>query len=484
MREAIMKKVQFAEAVNVDVRTVTNWEKEDGTIPSLDTIIQIASALRVSTYDVYKCFIKDPDMPFEDEDDSDEFSEPNNDNPLIAKTKTFNKDTLGLFIRFLMINTSNGGVLRCQNVSFHFSYLLLNCIDIDCEDSLFHSVVAKTTIGRESSAAMKDDNNPIMSMLRWRSVNHYFSDGCIVMDTHQNIVILNVENIHSWRISEIGYGTITFDLRVNSALFSEMETDIKDASGPALVNLSIWNYESNNQPPLHESHTRMFPVEHGKAFGAYLRAYRDRYHLSQQSLAEQLSNRSPNPHGYDKRKISKLESGKLQPSAKEFNVACAILKLPEEKLLDAYAHDYFNSTYLDDIDFSYKIGLSLSFWNVKDFQTFRSFLHDYRWAKQILGDVFGNPDICGSGSYEDTAYSHRYKEFIIYRIFDDNDNIYLYTDEGCKTIHQKTLHSIDAYNSHSNYIYEFLCKETINSEEYSYRLCFSYFMTTRSKGTK
>lgn len=48
MREAIMKKVQFAEAVNVDVRTVTNWEKEDGTIPSLDTIIQIASVLMIS----------------------------------------------------------------------------------------------------------------------------------------------------------------------------------------------------------------------------------------------------------------------------------------------------------------------------------------------------------------------------------------------------------------------------------------------------
>lgn len=45
-------KTQFADLMQVAYRTVTNWEKKDGVIPSLSTISSIAKALHVPTYTV------------------------------------------------------------------------------------------------------------------------------------------------------------------------------------------------------------------------------------------------------------------------------------------------------------------------------------------------------------------------------------------------------------------------------------------------
>ena len=50
-------KTQFADLMQVAYRTVTNWEKKDGVIPSLSTISSIAKALHVPTYTVYDCFM-------------------------------------------------------------------------------------------------------------------------------------------------------------------------------------------------------------------------------------------------------------------------------------------------------------------------------------------------------------------------------------------------------------------------------------------
>lgn len=54
-------KTQFADLMQVAYRTVTNWEKKDGVIPSLSTISSIAKALHVPTYTVYDCFMNNPD---------------------------------------------------------------------------------------------------------------------------------------------------------------------------------------------------------------------------------------------------------------------------------------------------------------------------------------------------------------------------------------------------------------------------------------
>jgi len=59
LRASVLSKKELAERMNVDIRTVTNWEKEEGTVPSLSACYDLAGILGVSTYRIYRCFMEE-----------------------------------------------------------------------------------------------------------------------------------------------------------------------------------------------------------------------------------------------------------------------------------------------------------------------------------------------------------------------------------------------------------------------------------------
>ena len=63
LRKSHISKAKLAEVLQVDVRTVTGWEQRNGIVPSLALAKEMAFLFGLETYDIYDCFINDPDNP-------------------------------------------------------------------------------------------------------------------------------------------------------------------------------------------------------------------------------------------------------------------------------------------------------------------------------------------------------------------------------------------------------------------------------------
>ena len=109
-------KTQFADLMQVAYRTVTNWEKKDGVIPSLSTISSIAKALHVPTYTVYDCFMNNPDS-----DPEENFFEFNKHD----LTDGYRKSSLpGLLFKVMnTLHLFGGGILQYEGHVFYYSHI-------------------------------------------------------------------------------------------------------------------------------------------------------------------------------------------------------------------------------------------------------------------------------------------------------------------------------------------------------------------------
>ena len=102
--------------MQVAYRTVTNWEKKDGVIPSLSTISSIAKALHVPTYTVYDCFMNNPDS-----DPEENFFEFNKHD----LTDGYRKSSLpGLLFKVMnTLHLFGGGILQYEGHVFYYSHI-------------------------------------------------------------------------------------------------------------------------------------------------------------------------------------------------------------------------------------------------------------------------------------------------------------------------------------------------------------------------
>lgn len=100
-KECRVKKTELAQKVGVDVRTITNWEKVNGTIPPLDVMDRIASALQISLFEIYSRFMYNPDKLENDVVQNSFFN--NTDHPL-ARPVHWDSDALNLFIRIFQLS--------------------------------------------------------------------------------------------------------------------------------------------------------------------------------------------------------------------------------------------------------------------------------------------------------------------------------------------------------------------------------------------
>lgn len=467
-KECRVKKTELAQKVGVDVRTITNWEKVNGTIPPLDVMDRIASALQISLFEIYSRFMYNPDKLENDVVQNSFFN--NTDQPL-ARPVPWDSDALNLFIRIFQLSLNGLGSISYQHCTFRFSHIVSSLFDSDCSDDELRSFFLQTTLGTQLDKTEKDLSFYLL-LERGKSFRGVLSDGCIMIDGHLNTIVLNLEMIKKWRLIAQSYGSIVFEIELKKAIFLEMDKEIHDKQ-VSLITLTLYDYGNEHPPKLSEPITQLYSLEKSEVFGRYLKEYRKRHELDQQQLAEQLSMYLPE---FDNKKISKWGNGEL-PSAYKFHLLCNLLNLSEEKLLDAFYYGYYDSTYLDTSDQIYTIGLSLSFIKANDFSTLSEFLQDYSWSKSVVGNVFENNDILGAITFNCIVPSLKTDDFVISRMSLKDDAIIFYNKNNSRlSLRPPLIKAIRPFSTHSNYCYEFKCTLLIDYTAYDCCMRFSYFM--------
>ena len=459
-----IKKAVLAKKIGVDVRTITNWEKTNGIVPSLDKMASIASAFQLSLFEIYSCFMSDPDVVQSDDVQDHMFI--GNEKPLV-QSEDWNLDGINLFIIIYQHSLKGLGTVNYQYCTFRFSHVISNLFDAECPDEELMSIFLQTTLGKKLKEEKNEIDPFILSLVRAKNFRGVLSDGCIIMDGHFNTIVLNLGNIYRWRMVAQSYGNVVFEIEVKKAIFPEMETDITNNQISTIL-LTFFDYGDKNPPRLAEPKTEIYALEKSKVLGRYLKEYRKRHGLDQRRLAEYLSRYSA---AVDNKRISKLENGEI-PSADVFRQLCTVLNLPEEKLLDAFYYNYFDSTDLDTTNQIYKMGLSLRFFNTTDFLSLSEFLQEYVWAKQTMhrgasGHVFFNNHVL----------SLREDRFIISEIDIKEDTIYLYNKNNKRiALKPMLIKDLRPYSSHANCCYEFRCSLIFENVEYDCILRFYYYM--------
>ena len=462
-----IKKIALAKTLGVDVRTITNWEKPNGIVPSLDKMDSIASAFQISLFEIYSCFMFNPDLV-----DSDEVQDPifvSREDPF-AKPGDWDLDGLNLFIRIYQLSLKGLGTVNYRYCTFRFSHVKSSLFDADCPDEELMSIFLQTTLGKRLKEKRKEIDPFFLSMERMKKFREVLSDGCILMDGHFNSIVLNLGNTYRWRLVAQSYGNIVFEIEVTKAIFPEMELDLREKQ-LSTITLTFFDYGDTNPPTLTEPTTRIFALEKTKVIGTYIKEYRRRHGLDQQDLAKHLSMYASEFDEIDNKKISKWENGEL-PSTNALQKICDVLNLSEEKLLDAYYYNYFDSTDLDINNQIYKIGLSLSFLNATDFPTLSEFLQEYIWAKQTIWTSIS--DLVFFSSLVPSLHSDK---FIISEIEIREDTIYLYNRNNKRIALKPTLiEDLRPFSSHGNCCYEFRCSLILDDVKYNCILRFYYYM--------
>ena len=437
-----LSKTVFAEKLGVTYRTVTNWEKEDGIVPSIETMERIAEVLETHLFKIYSCFMYDPDNCSNEEE------------TLPWKTWSdisknfYKKQSASSFFKYIAERKYWGnGVLNFNNNCFYFSRIVMNYKQL------------------EEQASLEDQIQ-------------FFSSpaaGVLLLDVYYNAVWIDPTNLNSWCIKSEQYGNIVFELRLKTPISKETDClNSKTKSYPVtLTLLNTTNQSLSNVLTL----PKYFTLKKEKVLSNCIKHIREKRKLTQQKYAEELSYYLMllGFNAIDKNTVCKWENGTLIPNAHQLNAMEAAFNVSIDTLLDQYHYEYFMEEAIFKEWKSYDIGLKYSFSKIQseldiwDFIRQFCLVRDTLWSSQesILAILF---------LYDNSDNEEDFRQIIIYELTQHGSSFELLSDTN-ETILVE-LEKLYMWPSKSNYnfLYRFQGEYAVSdSESYSFDIGFHLF---------
>ena len=380
-------KQRLADTLNVDYRTITNWEKEGGIIPSISIIADIAEVMGVSTYEVCETFVSEHAVPRE----------------VLFGRKPQILDNLKTvpsvpkeFFRWMYTLFDNehvytSGMVRYGSAIWDFQ--VIGLISREYNGEIYErgetvSVGGLSLVPIELSNKEQGDE--------WLHVPY----GFFAADKNMNFMVFSEENVECIHLLSADYGNITFELTVNNCFFPEMECEIKQTQ-KAVIYLTIFDYMDcrhldGTLGSQWFSRYHIFLGNHrNNVIGRFIRDIRKTHNLSQSEFADGIVCFSRHDPEITNKTINKWETGITLPSLPQ------LLRLGEsygfsvKKLLDQFDLGYYVESGVRHLDYSYQIGLNYLFSKITDIKSWVSFLQEFRLIKRSVSELLGNYDCVG-----------------------------------------------------------------------------------------
>lgn len=393
-------KTELARKLEVTFRTITNWEKADGVIPSLPTMKLIAKAIGTTTYDVFSSFIFNPDeIP---ENKAFKFHDHTRD---ISKQYMTPSHPLQLFKYIKEFRLLGTGIVIYKYRLFRYEHLKIH--EVPPNDEIINQVVIDENAKRRH---LLEENQIDDSITRSILQLMIPSDGVVAIDENANCLILSKDNISSWHIvsnevcnNELGNEVThtVFEIEMTSAVFPEMEEDIRQDKKSSIY-LDAYRWDREEYLPFTKLDHLVVQEDVENVIGLYLQFYRKRMGLSQSQLSQRIK-----AYGFHitNGTINRWESGKLLPGARQLAFLCSFFKVDIEKLLDAYHYEYYVSNGIDSVERYYNVGLHHSFGNATDFDGLKKFLNEYSFFNLTAYNTSTIIGKCSSSEQEEAISS-------------------------------------------------------------------------------
>lgn len=472
LREAKnIKKADLANALNVDYRTITNWEKENGIIPTLNTAKEIAQVFNVPTFDIYDSFINNPDEIEERLIQAEifDYSQELDDVPV--------DDTSFAFFEYLAKSPAWGttwgsGIIQYETQIFKFETLFVIDRFNDYLGDFVENGEAKKVGDFTLIPVQPTDKESFLD------VTKHLYGGFIAVDNYKNIIDINQNNLLRWKLISKSNGNITFQLDVSYPLFPEMCEQIEH-TGVASINLTFFDYKTN---AVLKSETAInnclyksnYSFNQKNIIGKFIREIRKKHNMNQLEFADAII-------GYEtsNKTINKWEKGISLLSLLQLDALSHSYNFSAKSLLDQYDRDYFVEASIDNTNRVYNVGLNCLFSKSNTATQWFEFLRHYVYIKKFTGAWLDNSEVLG----EITSETNEKQPFnadgtIINDIIVEDNQITIRLENDTQVILcADAIYSIETRNCYGNIVYESIVTYTENNICKKIRINLSLFAT-------
>lgn len=385
-----VKKTELAEMLNVDYRTITNWEKERGTYPSLDVATDVAKALGISTYEVFKAFLIDSNDDNQDDctvyDNFERLEHP-------ADGDMLPKD----FFRYLFKDSAGetelgSGVVQYGSDVFRFTIAAPIPREYEGETIKVGEPIKKD----------KFTLQPVKFSDKEKAKEWFeYPYGFFVADTKMNLIVFSEENVERCRFVSNNCGNLIFELVLTSPVFLAMEDEIKSKHRSS-VRLTFFDYRRNEiisrYPATEWIEQIRFDFDKDNIIGRFIKSVRTRYSLSQAEFASGIVTPTEGKYScaeISNKTINKWETGVARPSLLQLFLLGESYDFSIQRLLDQVDAGFFVENAVDNLDGVYDVGLNYWFARSVCVDSWMTFVTQFKLAKRFIENLVGNCAVFG-----------------------------------------------------------------------------------------
>lgn len=430
-------KTQFADLMQVAYRTVTNWEKKDGVIPSLSTISSIAKALHVPTYTVYDCFMNNPDS-----DPEENFFEFNKHD----LTDGYRKSSLpGLLFKVMnTLHLFGGGILQYEGHVFYYSHI-----------------------------SYKERKNTATNLDEELDYFMFPYEGIILHDDNLNLIPIKLSDLKYWKIVSKEYGNLTFELAVKAPLLLDMKEHLV-SNEYCISYLTVFEYESEHTMFKMESLNCLYKMDKDEVIPKYIRSIRERQGITQSDFANLLNLWLGKK--INNKTVNKWENQQLLPTLPQLRAISIAFHVSIDKLLNAYDECYFSTMSIDEKDRTYSVGIGHQFDETFGINDIPGFLDSFKFIHQTFVQDPARPLCYLYFENENNPLSNK-DNFIFDAVINDYSVSLVLKENKEIAIKTERIKQLEAYSIHYNYYYEFYGEYLLdNHSVLPFRMIFSLFM--------
>jgi len=422
-------KTELSKKTNTNYRTITNWEMENGTTPSLDVMRTIADALGVDLNEIYHCFMVYPDItnpadlpvssPTPDILDYEETIDPLLFD-YVFPLYYYPQKGQNLFNLLKSCRLECPGLLRYKDFYFYFSQIFV------CDKT-------------EVFDTKKDDYH----------LGNPSEFGIILADCNMNFIVIVEKDIVKWWIEDISCcGNLVIKFYSSLQLFDENKREV--SLGRDFFSLILFDYKS---VPKGEYKPIEFAKEDKKnILSTYIRKFRENKGITQERFAEEFNNvarkrkENRSKKYVDNTTINKWEKNTLNPTPFQIDILCEYCKIPQDIFLYLVGKGYYVSR-IKKGSYVYRVGFNLLFDKATSIAGFNTFLYYFRVLKKT---IIKSNTLWGFFSDNNTYSSFVYS---FYKADLRDNTLYLRSEDGKYII--LTIRKIIPQPIKLNNIYEF-----------------------------